>query len=703
MLNVEDLRLEIAQQRVDYGWAIYANHGLVRGDPPILVKDGQATLERLAGSLFPISRPEGFDISEEIRRDLDSLDLVLAGKYDPGTNSKKLAIRSPMIRIKEGEVNCAHLAYNGILTPTAYRAMRRRKRTDLAGHYSLKALADVFGISVQVVYGNFDQEQALLFGTYPTRSHGQREKGGLDEVAIQMLARAADDAVLLAEVAEHISGKYGATEMLAAHKVYGFGKSPLEYVANDDPYHDYDFRVSDLFKTYKVMDLGSLNGFANVLIRDKRILETHFGTVEAASRLGIQRRSARELIERGSLPARQTSILPSKDTRKKPYLICEHDILRVSERRSRLSRSQIEERLAKEGVSNCKDSFFSYLKEKGFAEGNLTGMLRIISQDKVDELIESMRVEGRFSLDYMLYCKVKELEPHDELSLAQFQRDYDSFKSFKEIVAFITDNFDFTYSGKPLGDLDAREVDADKVRQHLLQKNYAPAMRLTQRFGQERTEGLKIITETGRMFIPASRSYFTRQGSARDNENYSLRKRLLEQGLIRRLFGFYEFIELSDLFEVNARLAAYQEVLSQTIGAQDIVGLTGFDRRSVSVCASLGLIQGVKVGIPYSDRSVYRFTQEQVKVIDEKNRSISFRDIHSIALHERILMTEEKLREYFHEFNVMNPPQRECPARVRNGVYNYVYAQAFISYIRRKLGQRFEGVEQATLICLLTR
>ncbi|MDP3766194.1 MAG: hypothetical protein Q8R04_06795, partial [Nanoarchaeota archaeon] len=526
MLKANDLRYEIAKERVSYCWKIYTAHKVVGGEVPIPPRTGNVPLEQLAANLFPKARPEAIDIEDEIRRDLDNFNLVLNGNYSPETTSKKLGVRQPLIETDEGKISCADLAFNGILTQSAYACLNLKKRNDLANHYSLLALAQVFGIDCRVVYNNFDEKRGLLFGEYPALATDKREKGGVDETAIQRMAREADNCVLLSEIGEHVSNKYGITKILAYQKIYDFGKNPAAFVAEGDPYNGYSFNVFDLFGVYKVMDLRSLNALINITIRDKRLLETHFGTAKAAEKLGINGRTVRELIERGSLSARNMSILPAKGTKQMPYLVCEYDMEQYEQKKEKLSLPKFKETLEMAGVSNCKDSVYDYLKGKGLVNGNLQGSKGTIAPDKVDDIIKMMRADGRFSLDYLSYCKSMALEPNSDATLAEFQRDYAVFQENKEIASFISEKFDFTYKGKNLRDIDSRKTSLDKVIGGILQRNQASIVELRKKFSSEELGEFGLSLNEGKIYVPAAFGYFPiqRVDSSRYTENYGLRK-----------------------------------------------------------------------------------------------------------------------------------------------------------------------------------
>lgn len=327
IVQVQKIRLEIARVRIAYGWDIYESHGFPRGrNLPFYITEGP--LDEIAAELFPDLHPESFDIGVEIRRDLENFEKILKGRYDPQMDFRHIHIRDFNIRTDEGDLNCAHLALTGILTKTPLSALRRRGHQGLVDGYTLRSLAKLFDIEESSFYRKFDSGKKLLFGKYRAVKVANDLENAVSKKTAEQMVKEVDTVLLRIEIAQHLTNVYGMSKHTSRQKIYTIQK----HISGEDPFHDFvgDHHLVFGLRPFTAYHLDSVHALMNIVLRDKRLIDTHYKLAEAAVLLGLNPKEGDYLVRVKKLRARTTSILPKKE-KKRPALVCDYDLQKYRE------------------------------------------------------------------------------------------------------------------------------------------------------------------------------------------------------------------------------------------------------------------------------------------------------------------------------------------------------------------------------------
>lgn len=660
MISTANLRHEIAQARVDYLWEIYRNHNLVKGCAPKISRANSDTIDGLinaysqsAASLFPENNPEGVKVEDEIQRDLQHLDAVLRREYNPYNFSKKrlLTVRDYGVNSDDGTVDASHLAFGGILTNSVWNALVAKDygTVKLEEEYSFIPLAQFLGIGHPSLYSNFNQAKMKLFGEYGVVNRkGYRGRGGpavRQEEIIAML-RKINSVIPVNEVKRHISNVYNTPSNNFKAKFQRFAQNPFEFISAGDPYYTFaNFQFYDLFgintaaNEYFVMDLPALNAVMNIVMRDHRILATHFGLKEAAKRLGLKnRRSVYDLVIDGEIKARSPSLLPLPIGANKDFLMCDDDLIATRERRE----------------------------------------------------------------SYYLYRWVTGSRPNPRSRIA-FREDSSQFLQMREVIRIMRYEVDYTHNGISFENIDPRELEEGAIVQSFISKNREALGRIVSSAPKTLAKDLDSLLRENDFYLPAipgllpeSKYYFKHR-----QYQTALYKALKKEGIIKR-FGFFDVIKLSDLIGVIPIIRNFDDLMDQTVGAIEFGQLVGISKTTIYDLSRIGLLPAIRYPRPYSNAVVVRLTPGQVEYFHSYNQLLSKKDVHRIALERRILLSDRTLIKHFDAFLKAFPYQnRISDLSLNPRRYTPVYANAFLLHLQKLLG--IEGPSNETKPLILPR
>jgi RNA polymerase sigma factor (sigma-70 family) len=701
MLSAEQIRLDIAQKRVAYGWKIFQNHGIVDVDAevPILEPNG-VPLEDIAAELFPDRKPEAFDIREAVQVDLAAFEEILAGEYDPQIKERNPRGRDPTINTEDGLVNCLHLAFAGILTSSVSQASRDMYVKGLKKSYDGVEVGNLLGIGIRSFRESVDKKQRIVFDKYPITTSPSGNYTYVDKETLLKMLKVISTSVLFAEVADHLTNVYGLRPQTAGHLVPRFARKPKDFVALEDPYSGHRIYHHKLLGLYNAMSLNSLNTLMNVVRRDKRILDTHIKTAEVGRKL---RTTPNRLLENGDLPGREVHTLRPRSGLQ--FYVCDDDIEEyhriVKERKlSReryLNLAQLCDRLERVGVLYEPNNIPSWIREEAM-KLNPNGIY-CISVEQVGSVIGRMKKEERHSQDYRTYCRIKNLKLNE--GHGSFERDFDEFSKSKRIAASVRRNFDFTYNGIHIRNLDPRDHDVDAIVAEIVEKNRKAMEELRGEIAKAGLDVEESYTDATTLYIPIKNGgkLGTLFPTCKNTDLFQLKNRLIEREIAKRVFGYHEFVSLPDLLEIAKRVKNFDEIMESTKAVDEVSSATGLGIKYIKLLAVDGFLPSLTVGIPYSNEIRRRYTNADVEVIQGRNRLVSLVDIHRMALREKVLIGFKPFYMQFQGFKERYSPDELEYERTQTS-YSYAYAQAFLTYMKRKAGieSKVDEMEQARFV-----
>lgn len=349
---------------------LFLECGLVEGEYKYKKK-----LDSILAQFPKESHPEGVVIEDEFERDIENLYRALHEKKR--FEFSRVLGRNFSLETNLGVIDRVILALNGIL-PDKLSYMKK----EVSDEVTVSDISRLSGIRRQTLMAN--NNNGKLYSRYSVCKKGRFYV--LEPESASKFMSDLNNSIFLNELIDGLN------------EYYGIGKHTLELKLKNVASFQFGSQA-------RAIKLNVVNDVANDVLRDFRIIKTHYGVWDAAVKAGFRSgNTMRNFANKGLIKSRKVKIVPNDIADK--HFICDFDVERFLDTNIPITYQNVSKILYSEGLIYGRNIGYLVSRELGL---EVTG--RGIPFREVDKIIDYLNSNGRFSPVYKSFCQNRGLSP----------------------------------------------------------------------------------------------------------------------------------------------------------------------------------------------------------------------------------------------------------------------------------------------------